>query len=312
METLKVQKEMRLDALILKEYPFLKLGILHKYLRQNKIKVNGKKIPLNSKLQKGDEIQLYINNLNKENSIISKPSIIVNLEVIYEDDNILIANKPAGIISIDEKNNKADSFFKSVIYYLNQADTAQNSNAEFKPRLCHRLDTGTSGLLITAKNQDAYDCITQAMKDGKIEKNYLCVVYGIPKQKAAKIKAYLIKNSTAGTVKIFDNEVKNSKEIVTEYKTLFKGEKLSLLNVKLVTGRTHQIRAHLAHIGLPIIGDSKYGVLEQNRKYKAKYQMLCAHSLIFKNLSDVCCNLNGKEFCAKKPWYATQITQGKL
>ncbi len=313
MQSIIVKKEMRLDALIIKEYPALTLGVLHKYMRQNKIKVNGKKIKLNTKLVVGDVINLYILDLEQKNDDI--PLFMKannNLNIMYEDENIMIVDKQAGLIVCDENNIKPDTLINRVMFYLYNKNE-YNYKSGFAPCLCHRLDTGTSGLLIIAKNKTAYNNIENAIKNKNIQKKYLCVINGTPPKKTDVLTAYLLKNANSGTVKIFENKIKNSKKIITEYKILKKAESLTLLEINLITGKTHQIRAHLAYLNMPIIGDSKYGNLNLNRKYKAKYQLLCAYSLKFNNMVNGFEYLNNMEISIKKPWYVQQIIlNGKL
>ncbi len=306
MQIINVEEQTRLDALLLKKYPVFKIGTLHKYMRENKIKVNGKKIPLKEKVNKGDIVHLYIRELEEIND--NSPLYMhaaKSIDIVFEDEQIMVVNKPAGLLVYDESAKIADTLLNRVLLYLH------NKNEKTQPNLCHRIDTGTSGLIIIAKTNDALLCITDAIKNRHIVKKYLCVVCGELK-KSGQLKAYLVKNSNEGIVRIFDKKVKNSKEIITNYKTIYKSANETLLEIELITGRTHQIRAHLAHIGAPIIGDSKYGILKQNRRYKAKYQLLCAHSITFENINGVCKYLNGKKFEAKKPWFYEKVLNEQL
>ncbi len=309
MQIINVKEEMRLDALLLREFPVLKAGELFKYMRENKIKVNKKKVSLSSKVEIGDVVQLYIKKLDELNSdvpifMLSRKS----LDIVFEDSNVILVNKPSGLIVQDESGKNPDTLINRVLHYLHSKGDAFD---EKNIKLCHRLDTGTSGLTILVKNSDALLSITDAIKQRQTQKKYLCVVCKAL-GKNQNLRAYLLKNAKEGTVRIFDNRVKNSKEIITEFKVLENIGDLSLLEVKLITGRTHQIRAHLAHISAPILGDSKYGILQQNRHYKTKYQLLCAYSIEFNNVKGACEYLNGKQFKVQKPWFVQKFLNGEL
>ena len=189
--------------------------------------------------------------------------------------------------------------------------------AEGKPThavLCHRLDTGTSGLVLLAKSSAAEAFLTAAIKSRAIEKRYLCVTFGRPNPPAALLRDYLLKDAERGIVRITDTTAGGAKEVITGYETLAVSGRLALLEVELVTGRTHQIRAHLAHIGCPILGDSKYGNNAANRELRFKYQALCAWELRFPaQIADPrFAHLAGRVFHAEKPWYYQQILDGTL
>ena len=183
-----------------------------------------------------------------------------------------------------------------------------------EPRLCHRLDTGTSGLVLLAKTAAAEEFLVNAIKERLIRKTYLCVTFGRPVPPAATLHSFLMKDSVHGIVRILDEPKSGAKEVITAYDTIAVSGRLALLRVELVTGRTHQIRAHLASIGCPILGDSKYGNNAANRELKLKYQALCAWELAFpKKISDPqFAALAGKVFRAPKPWYYQQVLDGTL
>ena len=281
----------RLDKYLMDQYPALGLGRLNKALRENKIKLNGKKQPLSTRVQNGDTIRLFLS----DDQLESRPTPAAVF--VYEDDDIIIANKPAGL-TVD--GGDADTLVKRV-----QTKLA----AEGKPThavLCHRLDTGTSGLVLLAKNNAAEAFLTEAIKKREIEKRYLCVTFGRPNPPAALLRDYLLKDAERGIVRITDT--------TAGYETLAVSGRLALLEVELVTGRTHQIRAHLAHIGCPILGDSKYGNNAANRELRLKYQALCAWELKFpaKISDERFAHLTGRVFHAEKPWYCQQVEDGTL
>lgn len=289
----------RLDKYLLDQFPALGLGRLNKALRENKIKLNGKKQPLSTRVQNGDVIRLFL----KDEQLENRP--IPAAEFLYEDEDIIIANKPAGV---EVDGPSADTLVKRVQRKLEQ---------EQKPGhavLCHRLDTGTSGLILLAKNKAAEQFLTAAIKARTIEKHYLCVTFGRPQPPTALMHDYLIKDAERGVVKVVGSPAGGAKEIITGYETLAVSGRLALLEVELVTGRTHQIRAHLAHIGCPILGDSKYGNNAANRELHFKYQALCAWELRFPEQirEERFAHLAGQVFHAEKPWYCSQIINGTL
>ena len=210
-------------------------------------------------------------------------TIIHCITIVYEDNNIIVVNKPAGI-EVTGDNSLASVLTKQYGYIIMP---------------CHRLDRNTSGLTVFAKNRQALDILFDKFKNHEIEKHYICRVYGIPKEKHEILKAYLFKDNKKSVVYISDVPKKGYQNIVTEYSVLSasKSNNTSILEIILHTGRTHQIRAHLAHIGYPIIGDGKYGINEVNKKFKSKTQNLCSYIIKFKfnSNSGILNYLNGTE-----------------
>lgn len=267
----------KLNKFLLDTFPGLTLNIVYKTLRKKDIKVNGKRINDNIVLHENDEIQIFI----PDNVLYFNNNI--TLDVVFEDDNILVVNKPSGIevtgigslTEFIQLIKKTDSIFP-----------------------CHRLDRNTMGLVLFAKSKIALDILLQKFKYREIEKHYACMVYGIPQKREATLTHFLFKDNKKSLVYISDTFKKGYTKIITSYKVIDtnKSNNTSLLDVDLETGKTHQIRAHLAHIGHPIIGDGKYGINEINKKFKAKTQLLCSYKLIFKfsTDSDILNYLNGK------------------
>ena len=252
----------KLNTVLLKEYPNLKMSTLYKALRKKDIRINSVRINENKTVHIGDVISIYIS----DDLLLGTHAN--NLEIVYEDDNILVVNKPTGI------EVTGDNSLTTMLCNM--------YNSNIMP--CHRLDRNTSGLTLFAKNKESLDILFNKFKTHEIEKHYLCRVYGIPKEKHKTLEAYLFKDSKKSQVYICDSPKKGYQKIITEYKIISSdnSNNTSILEVILHTGRTHQIRAHLAHIGHPIIGDGKYGINEINKKFKSNTQNLCSYILKFK------------------------------
>lgn len=268
-----------------KLYKFLKDSIsnlsdnlFYKTLRKKDIKINGKRVSENITVFENDEILVYISDDLLENN--------KNLDIVYEDSNILLINKPVNI-EVTGKQSLTEVIHKQYI------------NCGFLPMPCHRLDRNTSGLVLFAKNSESLEILLDKFKHHEIEKHYLALVYGIPKDKHKRMEAYLFKDSHKSLVYISDMTKKRYSKIITSYTLLEKySNNTSLLDVQIETGKTHQIRAHLSYIGLPIIGDGKYGINKINKKMKARYQKLKSYCLKFNfnNNASILNYLNGKEF----------------
>lgn len=276
----------KINTFLFEKFPNLKQSTLYKALRKKDIRVNDKRICENVTLTCGDNIKVFISDEFLYN--ISN----FNLDIIYEDDNIIIVNKPIQIEVI------SDTEEISLSYYLEQYLLEKQDNIFIKP--CHRLDRNTSGLVLFAKNEESLNILLDKFKNKEIEKHYKATVYGILKEKEKRLEAYLFKDNKKSLVYISDTPKQGYLKIITTYHVISenKSNNTSILDINLETGRTHQIRAHLAHIGYPIIGDGKYGINSVNKQFNKKYQELCSYSIKFNflNNSGILDYLNGKEF----------------
>lgn len=310
----KVLLPLRLDKYLLEQFPALSIGKLNKALRENKIKLNGKKQPLSTRVCAGDEIRLFIPDQQLfPDTAADGPAFLqakFPAKVVYEDEFLLLADKPAGLPVSDE--TQADTLINRVLLHLYNQKEYQ-SGCGYTPALCHRLDTGTSGLVIVAKTAAAEHVLTGLLRERSLQKEYLCVTFGRPEPARGILKAYLTKDAAKSRVNISLRPGPNSKEIETHYDTLAVSGRLALLKVELITGRTHQIRAHFASIGCPVLGDGKYGSNAANRELKFKYQALCAWKLTFPPLTaPELAGVGGRSFQVEKPWYCQQVLEGTL
>lgn len=253
----------KVSDLLFYHFNGLTRNTLYKALRKKDIRVNDIKISADTPVKAGDIITVYITN-----DLLFKK---IKIPKIYEDENILIINKPAGIEVTGD--NSVTSILEKEYPFIAP---------------CHRLDRNTTGLTLFAKNEAVLQILLSKFKNKEIEKHYLAKVYGIPTKNTETLYAYLFKDNKKSMVYISDAPKKGYVKIETSYTVLEKNakENYSLLDIELHTGKTHQIRAHLAHIGYPIIGDGKYGINEINKKFGCKTQQLCSYKLAFRFKTD--------------------------
>ncbi len=289
------ENDMRLSRFVEKVCPVLPLSLLHKGFRKGRVKVNGKKAPAEARLRTGDVVELYINDEFFENrpqyekkmakQATTKPQRNAKYPVIlYEDENLLLCHKPVGQLSHSGDGSGAapeeSTLLEDIVFYL--IDTKQFVPSEeqtFAPALCNRLDRNTEGIVIAAKNAPALRAANALIKEDRIEKEYLAVTVGTPP--AGAHSAYLRRDMDKKQVFITTLPAPGAKPIRTGFILLQEKNGLSLVEIRLFTGRTHQIRAHLAFLGAPVLGDPKYGDNAQNLRHKQRQQLLTAHRLRF-------------------------------
>lgn len=302
----------RLDKFVAKICPTLPKSLMYKYLRTKRIKVNSKKAEISTRLNVGDIVDAYINDefftpVAPKYDFLSAP---IKLDIVYEDENILLADKRQGLLVHPDKNEYNDTLIARIQHYLYEKGE-YNPEAEnsFKPALANRIDRNTGGIVIAAKNAEALRILCDKIKDREIDKRYFAVVHGIPEKKTATLEGFLEKNEDKNKVYLKTKKTDNSLTIRTRYTVLETKNKLSLLEVELLTGRTHQIRAHMASIGHPLLGDGKYGKIAEDKKLGFNKQALYSYSIKFDFKTDAGAlnYLNGKTFKVKNVWFAEKL-----
>ncbi len=255
-------KRDKLSLILCEKISTLSYGALQKLFRKGDVRVNGKKVYSDQYVESGDTVRIYFKEVERDFS------------PFFENEYLACFFKPIKTPSEGERSLE-EAVKKKYGYFI-----------------CHRLDTNTEGIVIFAKTEESHEELNRAIKSRQIEKHYLTAVAG-KMPGGGELKGYLTKNSEDSFVKISDRRTPGSVEIITRYLSLYTGRSGSVLDVELVTGRTHQIRAHLSHVGHPVIGDPKYCPERTNRYYGKKYQLLRAYKLVFHVKNGLLATLDG-------------------
>lgn len=276
----------RLDKLLFKYLNLAPKSFIYKMLRKKNITLNHKKCDGSEKTSVGDEVSLWLSDetIDKFRETKYFTRVPIHFKVIFEDEDILAVNKPAGLLSQKAKPEDISVNEEAISYLLENQVITEKSLEVFKSSVCHRLDRNTSGLLIVGKSLSGSQHMSALLKERTVEKYYLCLVEGIVKT-SEHIQGYLIKDEQTNQVKISGQPVSGGHHIETFYEPVGNNGKYTLLKVELITGRTHQIRAHLASVGHSIVGDGKYGSEAVNdrfrRNYHLKHQLLHSWRMVF-------------------------------
>ena len=280
----------RLDRWMAKTLPLLPAPLAQKYIRIKRVKLNGARAQRDTRLKVGDVLQLYINDEffdqpTPENAFLKlfKPK----LDIVYEDEHILLVNKMPGMVVHADETEKVNTLINHIQAYLYQKkEWSPYWENSFAPALCNRIDRNTGGIVIAAKTAEALRVMNQKIRDRELEKLYLCAVLGCPTPSAGTLEGFIVKDEAKKQVSIRSKPVPGGRKAITKYRTLATKGNLSLVECDLITGRTHQIRAMMAHAGHPLLGDGKYGSEKVNRQYGRKHQALWSWKLTFQFTTD--------------------------
>ena len=304
MQILTIRKNdagQRLDKFLSKAVKGLPMSLMYKYIRTKKIKVNRARTQQSYILQEGDTVQLFIRDEffdSPEQDMGALSRIKPKLTIAYEDENIILCNKRPGVLVHEDTEGADNTLIMHIKAYLYQKDEYDpDAEQSFAPALCNRIDRNTGGIVIAAKNAEALREMNEKIREDQLRKFYYCAVHGTMPRREETLYGYLVKDSRNNMVTVSDRKMPGGKEIITKYRVCRVRDGNSLLEVELVTGRTHQIRAHLSHIGHPLLGDGKYGVNREEKRHGYKYQALYAWRLQFNfpDESGLLGYLNGRE-----------------
>ena len=306
----------RVDKFLIKMLKTMPKSLVYKSLRKKRIKVNGKRAQESLVLCEGDLLEAYIND---EFFDAPRPQVEFlsltspQLDVIYEDENILVVNKPQGLSVHADETATPDTLINRIQKYLyDKGEYNPEADLTFAPSLAHRIDRNTAGLVICAKNAEALRILCEKIKYREIEKYYLCITVGhLPKDKDT-LYAYHLKDERMKLARITDSRIPGSKEMITKYRVLKRYKSHDLAEVKLITGRTHQIRAHLAHIGCPLLGDGKYGRFGKNPLLTRQALMAYKLRFAFTTDSGILSYLQDKEITIPHPVLVPESIEKQL
>ena len=307
----------RLDRFVGKAVPLLPESLLQKYIRLKRIKRNGKGTKRDVRLVEGDVLQLYINDEFFERPTEENAWLKIatpRLDIVYEDENILLADKKPGVLCHSAGEWSWDTLISNIQAYLRQSgEWDPKAENAFTPALCNRIDRNTGGIVIAAKNAETLRIINEKIRDREIDKRYLCITLGAPKPPEGEISCFLLKDEKKKQVAVYHRPVPGGKTAVTRYRTLERRGELSLLEIELLTGHTHQIPATMADLGCPLLGDGKYGSGAKNRQYGETRQALYSYQLTFDFPTDagILNYLKGRSFRVEQVPFREKYFGGK-
>ena len=277
----------RLDKFLTAALPLLPKSMMYKYIRLKKIKVNRKRAEISQILNVGDTVELFIKEefMEKEAPKDFFKNIRASFGVIYEDENLILCDKPAGLLCHSDEEGEQNTLIEQVKSYLWQkGEYVPEEENSFAPALCNRIDRNTAGIVIAAKNAATLRVMNEKIKQRTVSKYYLLAVHGNMEKKSGELTGYIWKDAKNNKVTVYEHEPKgkrDAKYIVTRYRVVGKHGDGDVLEAELVTGRTHQIRAHFASVGHPLVGDGKYAVNREDRKMGFTSQELYSYKLEF-------------------------------
>lgn len=305
--------QQRLDRFLMKMFPTMPKNLMYKLIRNKKIKVNRKKSEISYRLQEKDKIQCFISDEFRKTIDYDFQKVPSDLQIIYEDEHVLIANKEIGILSQKDSPQIQDNMQDRLLHYLYINNRYRpEEELSFKPSFIHRLDRNTSGLMIAGKNKLALNALYQSLQNNEIEKRYLCIVEGQLKQKEKDVFLWHRKDTKQNKSYLSANRSENAKKVHTSYKLIAETNKMSLVEVNLKSGKSHQIRATFSYLNHPLLGDIKYGA---KKRVESKGQFLCAYKLNFciQEKENILYYLNEKEFIIwdnfVKKWFDAMKSQ---
>lgn len=296
----------RLDKFLSKKFKNLPFSMMYKLIRKKDITVNRSRTKENYIVCENDLIRIFAPDDVLDEKAPKRSVATTDVKVVYEDENIIIVDKESGLLVHSDTNEDGDTLIDRITAYLiKKGEFVPESENSFAPALCNRIDRNTEGLVIAAKNAQALREMNDIIKERLVKKIYLAAVHGVISPKNGEIKLLLEKDAKDNIVRVKERHTNNSKTAVTVYRTVSVSpdRSFSLIEVELITGRTHQIRVSFAHIGHPLLGDGKYAVNKKDREMGYKSQALCAYSLTFSGCkkSALLGYLNGLTVTAKKP-----------
>ncbi len=296
----------RLDKLLMKQLNKAPKSFIYKMLRKKNITLNGKKAEGSEITKMDDEIKFFLSEETIEKFSEQSDTTVVEREfdIVYEDSNILVVNKPAGLLSQKSVPEDVSLVEQVISYLLTSGQITQEELQTFKPSICNRLDRNTSGLVVTGKSLIGLQTMSGLLRDRYLHKYYLCIVKG-KMEKPGQVSGYLKKDKKTNQVTVSKGKIEEGDFIQTEYEPIKYNEDYTLLRVKLITGKTHQIRGHLSSIGHPIAGDTKYGNGNMNKWFRKEFglehQLLHSYQIIFPKMTEEFQHLSGMELTAEEP-----------